>query len=515
MKLYDDWDAKRGIGGASAGATVATLTESTTPYGRTALDAELGRLARAVDGSRNDALNTAAFRLGQLVAGGEIDEADAMLGLVDVARRIGLGAAEITATARSGLNAGMAHPRNARTPADVRWDVPGPVVPAAPAAAVSEAQATGGEVVSDDALSSWEPVDLGPYLRGEVEPAMPSLGIVRNDGMRLIYPGKEHSVIGEMESGKSWWCAGCVAAELTAGNAVLYVHFEESNPTDTVGRLVALGVSVDIIGDRDRFRFVGPDVPVSTLALERLADPAPSLVVLDGVNEAMSLHGQAIRDEDGAAAFRRLLVKPWTARGAAVLSADHVVKDRERRDRGPLGSVHKGNGLTGSLILLENAEPFGRGRRGRSLVYVTKDRPGQLRQHGRTDKRPGVTFMGTLIVDDTREHLSYLDLAFIAPADDDEPDATATPTTTQAEQDDTTVLDVVTRLHASGIEVTGRRVRAKTPGMSHERRDNALARLVMAGDLATAPGPKRSTVYTPTSGSGPEDQSSELSTDTS
>jgi hypothetical protein len=136
---------------------------------------------------------------------------------------------------------------------------------------------------------------------------------------------------------------------------------------------------------------------------------------LDGVNEAMSLNGWGIREEDGAGAFRRHLVKPFTQAGAAVLSLDHVVKDREKRDRGPLGSIHKGNGLSGSLILLENAEPFGRGMRGASHVFVTKDRPGFLRREGRPGKLPGKTFMGTLAVDDTRNFHDYLVLSFHAP----------------------------------------------------------------------------------------------------
>lgn len=129
----------------------------------------------------------------------------------------------------------------------------------------------------------------------------------------------------------------------------------------------------------------------------------PTLVVFDGVNEAMALHRWAIREEDGAAEYRRRLVKPCTRVGAAVLSLDHVVKDAEKRTRNALGSVHKGNGLTASLILLENAEPFGRGQRGRSQVFITKDRPGFLRRHGRPDPRvPGKTYMGELVVDDTR-----------------------------------------------------------------------------------------------------------------
>jgi hypothetical protein len=174
-------------------------------------------------------------------------------------------------------------------------------------------------------------VDLGPILRGEVTRLKPSVGFKRSDGLQLLYPGKEHACIGEMECGKSWLACACVAAELVEQRHVVYIHFEEADATDTVQRLQALGVSDEHI--LAYFKFVGPETPVTPERMKALIEPTPSLVVLDGVNEAMSLHGQAIREEDGAAAFRRRLVKPFTAVGAAVLSLDRVVKDRERRDR--------------------------------------------------------------------------------------------------------------------------------------------------------------------------------------
>jgi hypothetical protein len=270
----------------------------------------------------------------------------------------------------------------------------------------------------DDGPDSWAPIDLGPYLRGEIVRSEPSLGMVRTDGLRLLYRGKEYAVIGEMEAGKSWFALACVAAELNADNHVVYAHFEECDPSDSLDRLVALGVrDCDLL----RFlRFVGPERPVNPDALAALlAPPAPTLVIFDGVNEAMALHRWAIREEHGAAEYRRRLVKPCTRVGAAVLSLDHVVKDAERRSRNALGSVHKGNGLSGSLILLENAEPFGPGQRGRSHVFITKDRPGFLRRHGRPVlKVPGKTFIGELVVDDTRQFVPCLEVVFHSPTGD-------------------------------------------------------------------------------------------------
>jgi len=335
-------------------------------------------------------------------------------------------------------------------------------------------------------LDSWAPVDLGPYLRGEVQRPEPTVGLARDDMLRLIYPGKEHVVFGEMECGKSWLCVACAAAELLAGNHVLYVHFED-DPADTVDRMVMLDVPADVI--LRRFHFVAPERKVGGEALDKLLTFRPSLVILDGVNEGMSLHGWAIREEDGAALFRRHLVRPFIRAGAAVLSADHVVKDRQARDRYALGSIHKGNALTGSAILLENADPFGRGLRGRSHVYVTKDRPGFLRRNGKAGKIPGKTYLGEMVVDDTRLWVPFLELTWFAGKDRAGDLDEADPVDQHAEDDDY-VLGLVRELtEATGAPVTQRGVRAKSK-LGTDKTVDALERLVFGKRLVRMTGPR-------------------------
>ena len=80
-------------------------------YGLAALDAEVGRVATAPVGQRNDTLVRAAFRCGQLAAGGELDPVYAARQLAVAAQRAGLDQAEIGATIRSGMTAGAQHPR--------------------------------------------------------------------------------------------------------------------------------------------------------------------------------------------------------------------------------------------------------------------------------------------------------------------------------------------------------------------------------------------------------------------
>lgn len=344
---------------------------------------------------------------------------------------------------------------------------------------------------------TWSPVDLAPYLRGEIERPVPTVGLVRTDGLRLIYPGKEHAVIGEMEAGKSFFSLACAFAELEAGRDVVYIHFEESDPSDTIERLQGFGATDDAI--MKRFRFVGPEYPVTPERLKRLLDPVPSLVILDGVNEGMALHGVEVREEAGAAEFRRRLVKPCTRVGAAVLSCDHVVKDRERRDRYQLGSIHKGNALTGSLILLENVEPFGRGQRGRSSVFVTKDRSGHLRRAGQATRLPGKTYMGELVVDDTRAAADVQTLGFFAPADnapepgrDRQPDQVSL-----ADVEDQKILDAIKALVAEGKPANVRHVISKA-GLSHGKVVAGLDRLQINGNrIIEMPGARGARIYIP------------------
>jgi hypothetical protein len=84
-----------------------------TRYGIQALEAELGRLATASEGTRNDTLVRAAFRVGQLASGGELDAYHAHDQLLSVALRIGLGQHEAEQTIRSGMASGAQQPRKA------------------------------------------------------------------------------------------------------------------------------------------------------------------------------------------------------------------------------------------------------------------------------------------------------------------------------------------------------------------------------------------------------------------
>jgi hypothetical protein len=231
---------------------------------------------------------------------------------------------------------------------------------------------------------SWWQVDLRPVLDGTWKPPEPTVGR-RNDGRGLFYPGKSHTVIGETESAKTWFALSAALDEIADGNHVIFIDFEDDEGT-LVSRLLCIsGGSQEMIAER--FHYVRPDGDLRAKAnhedlAELLHTFRPTLVINDGITEAMALHNLDPIDNADVAVFNSILVKPITGLGPASVSLDHVVKRGESGDRYALGGVHKLNAVSGAGYLLENRQPFGVGMTGRSTIKITKDRPGQLRTHG-------------------------------------------------------------------------------------------------------------------------------------
>lgn len=317
-----------------------------------------------------------------------------------------------------------------------------------------------GTSVAGDAVMSWTPMDLTAHLDGTIKRAETAVGARRKDGLRFFYPGLEHAVIGETEGGKTWFLLASAAAELIAGNRVVYVHFEENDPGGTVSRLTRQ-FSVPRQRVADDFLFIGPEHPVPPGRIDELcAERVPALVVLDGQNEAMALHAQKIYDPDGAAEFRRRLVKPWTRHGASVACADHVVKDPNQNGSGyALGSVHKLNGLSGAGFLVENREAFGEGMKGNSGIYVVKDRPGQLRKAGKSTNVARKFHVAEMVIDDTGDVWSF---CLHAPSTEDGVDAEFEQMREdrRRQQLDDEVFEVTAGLIGKGLDVSSSLVAA-------------------------------------------------------
>jgi hypothetical protein len=95
------------------GVGAGPATKGWSAYARTAFDAEVSSVVNAPAHMGNDILNRAAFNLGQLVAGGQLEESAVVEGLLAAAtpRRPEL---EARKTIASGMSKGMAQPRHPR-----------------------------------------------------------------------------------------------------------------------------------------------------------------------------------------------------------------------------------------------------------------------------------------------------------------------------------------------------------------------------------------------------------------
>ncbi|MFP5327746.1 MAG: bifunctional DNA primase/polymerase [Acidimicrobiia bacterium] len=87
-------------------------------WAEAAFTGEMDRLRAAQEGTRNDTLNRIAFRLGQIVAAGALDERRVHSALVQGAQAIGLGEREAVTTVESGMQAGERHRRAPRVSAE-------------------------------------------------------------------------------------------------------------------------------------------------------------------------------------------------------------------------------------------------------------------------------------------------------------------------------------------------------------------------------------------------------------
>ncbi len=241
-----------------------------------------------------------------------------------------------------------------------------------------------------DQPSTWEPVNLVRALAGEGDALHPTL-LERVDGQPILYPGKVHSFVGEPEGGKSWLALLATIQAIAHGQHVLYVDFEADDVTQTT-RLLELGVDpTDLL---ERFHYIRPDDPHDKAAALRLTAVLdawrPHLVVLDGVAEALSLNGW---DENSAADVTRFYVqvaRPLARYGAAVVTIDHVVKDKESQGRYARGSTAKLAAIDGAVYKVEVVKPFGRGLVGSARIVVNKDRHGHIRAIAGGGKHLGV-----------------------------------------------------------------------------------------------------------------------------
>lgn len=424
------------------------------------------QVAGAPEGQRNDTLNHVAYSLGRLIPKW-LDEATVADALLTAAHAAGLGGIEASNTIRSGLNSGQQDPRDPPVSDDSGWEVFGVQAPA-------QRQAIDGSDVearepADDTPSTWAPVDLAPYLDGTHVPEKPAL-LLRTDSQAAVYPGRVHWLSGEPEAMKSWLALLAVAQILHRGERAVYLDLEDG-PAGIVGRLLAMGVPAETL--RSRFTYLAPHEPLRYASRDLLAPviAGTQLLVIDACTESLALQQLSPKDDVDVAAWLALLPRWATRQGPAVLVLDHVIKDAETRGRWATGSQHKLAGLDGVAFTLETVQPGGVGMRGRSRLYVSKDRHGQVRPS--TVPTGHKQWLGDLVVDSTG---AFVDVVLHPPVE-------------QTEEFRPTVLmeRVAAVLVKLGRPLSGKEIEDRVKGRAGDIR-KALACLIDDGFVSTESG---------------------------
>lgn len=257
-----------------------------------------------------------------------------------------------------------------------------PPAPIHPDADVEEEDGDTEEDPAQDERTSWFFRDLDPVIAGE-NPEPPPSVLRRADGQALFYPGKVNGIIGPSESGKSWLALEAVAQLLRDGLSVLYMDFEDT-ASGIVSRLRSLGVPDEsMVSARRLLAYVGPEEGLSEMGRldlgEVVRDRPWSMIVVDGVNAAMTQLGLDLMSNTDATKFHTMLTRPMSMTGAAVVTIDHVPKDADNRHKGGIGAQAKRATVTGAAVSVDVIKTFGRGRDGELRLTVDKDRPGYVR----------------------------------------------------------------------------------------------------------------------------------------
>ncbi|MFE5157864.1 hypothetical protein ACFRNT_04900 [Streptomyces sp. NPDC056697] len=128
------------------------------------------------------------------------------------------------------------------------------------------------------------------------------------------------------------------------------------------------------------FHYYSPTGPLTEddeQEFQRLISLGGTLIVFDGMTEAMAMEGLKGNDAEDVAAWHAKMTKPFAAAGWAVVVLDHVPHDGKRA----IGSQHKKSALTGVSYFLEPVRPIGKGVAGKSRLKVEKDRGAWVRSH--------------------------------------------------------------------------------------------------------------------------------------
>jgi hypothetical protein len=215
-------------------------------------------------------------------------------------------------------------------------------------------------------------IDLRPHLTGTVKQEVPTVANMGN-GIRLFYAGRLNEVHGEPGTGKSNVLIAAACSVARDGGTVIYIDPEDT-PAGFVRRALGLGFKPPEIAT---IKYLHNPSGEEIATAQRWAEEnKPTLVVLDGVAEALVAEGLDENSVPDVLGFFRERIRPFADLGAAVVLADHVVKNGETRGAWQRGTSAKMGRYDGLVLAVETAAPYTPTRPGKILLRICKDRNG-------------------------------------------------------------------------------------------------------------------------------------------
>lgn len=245
----------------------------------------------------------------------------------------------------------------------------------------------------EERITSWDAVDLEPYLSGQIVMQEPTV-LRREDGKGLFYPGRVNSLFGMSESAKSWIAMKACTQEMGRGDRVLYLDFEDE-PAGTIARMRALGAGDDDI--QNLFRYVHPEGPIAAMQRYRFGQSTteegekaasvftallesfdPTLIVADGMTVIYGLHGHDTNEATGTDVITSWLKSLCRGGRSTVVVIDHTGKSGGAGSS-PIGAHHKIAMVQGTALRADAIKRPMPGEVGTINLVVFKDRPGAVR----------------------------------------------------------------------------------------------------------------------------------------
>jgi hypothetical protein len=332
--LFDHYEEPSRPAPPGGTATLAPVnTGQATSYAAAALRSECQQVAATTEGSRNAALNSAAFRMGRHIGAGNLDPQIARNALWDAGRACGLPDHEIDVILRDdttgGLNNGAAVPR-----------YPEPLEDAPAVTVLADVEAAPSDIRERFPLLDWHELWNSEDEEEEwiIEPLLPA--------RRLV------ALFSAPKVGKSLLMLE-IAARVSQGAEVmgvtparpyrvLYVDFENDPRGDVRTRLQAMGVKP---GTLDNLCYLSyptmAKLDTFMGAAELMAivkEYECEVVVIDTISRAVQ--GEE-NENDTWLAFYRNTGLAMKQAGVACIRLDHTGKDHEKGMRG--GSAKYGD----------------------------------------------------------------------------------------------------------------------------------------------------------------------------